>query len=59
MRSSVKLAVRDIYESEDRIANKENREKIQAAHMDCTVDASFNLACSLGMEETVSNNERN
>ena len=54
MRSSVILAVRDIHESEDRMENKENRENIKAAHMDCTMEGSFNLGSQLGLEEATS-----
>jgi hypothetical protein len=52
MRSSVLLAVRDIAQSDDRIGNKDRREKFLTANMDITMEGSFNLGDTMKLDDT-------
>lgn len=51
MRPSVKLALRDINESEARLENIDKLEKFNAAQMDTTMEGTFNLGNIMNMDE--------
>jgi len=54
MRPSVRLAIRDIENSDIRVGNREKMEKIRKANLNSTLDGTFNLGSSLSLEEAIS-----
>jgi hypothetical protein len=54
MRPSVRLAIRDIENSDERIGNKVKREQFRQANLDTTVDGEFSLGKSLSLEDAIS-----
>jgi hypothetical protein len=54
MRPSVRLAIRDIENSDERIGNKDRKENFRKANLNTTLDSSFNLTSSLSLEEAIS-----